>query len=279
MPFRNILVQLSTYPVRTPDNVLSAALKIAEMLGGRVTAAICKVDTPKTSNKLAMLLTDLSAAIAEAERDSEIAVRELEDLLTLANAGRYQPIETLTFHWFADVRASGLIGRARLSDLIVVPITPQPAFQDLAQEVIFGSGRPVLLLPANVPEQISLEVVVVAWDGSRVAARAIGDALHFLKFAHTVRLVEITGDKPLDGSSSIAALRDHLLSHDIKAVIDTVPAEGSSSGAALTAYCSRYHADLLVMGAYGHSRIRDFVMGGATQHFVDDTLLPVLLSH
>ena len=279
MSFRNLLIQIRTYPVRTPDNVLSAALEIAKMLGARVTAAICKVDVRDASRRLGMVLPDSSAAIAGAERDSENSQRQIENYLKKSNIRQYQPIEILNFESPADVLPPGLTGYARLSDLIMIAISPGEVPHNFTRDLIFASGRPVLLLPAAVSVEISLAVVVVAWDGSRVAARAISDALPFLGYAQTVRVVEITGDKPLEGSSSTTALRDQLLSHDIKAEIDSVSADGTSAGAVLARYCSHHHADLLVMGAYGHSRMRDFIMGGVTKYFVDNPPLPVLLSH
>lgn len=279
MPFRNLLIQIWSYPVRTPDNVLSAAVEIAKMLGARVTAAICKVDVQSASRKLDMMLPEAAGVMAAAERDGENATLEIEDYLIKANTGQYQPIDILKFEYIADVRPQELIGHARLSDLIVVSIAPGEASHDLAQDLIFASGRPVLLLPADVSPEISLAIVVVAWDGSRVASRAISDALPFLRYAQTVKLVEITDDKPLEGSSSTKTLSEKLLSHDIKAEIDSVSADGTSASAVLARYCSHHHADLLVMGAYGHSRMRDFIVGGVTTHFVDNPPLPVLLSH
>ena len=279
MSLRNLLIQIWSYPVRTPDNVLSATLVIAKMLGTRVTAAICKVDVRNASARLGIVFPDASTVMASAERDSENSARKIERYLEKANVGQYQPVEILKFDSSTDILPPGLIGHARLSDIIIVAISPGEAPHDFAQDLIFASGRPVLLLPADVSAEISFGVVVVAWDGGRVAARAIWDALPFLRYAHTVRLVEITGDKPLEGSSSTTALRDQLLSHDIKAVIDSVSAEGTSAGAVLARYCSHHHADLLVMGAYGHSRMRDFFMGGVTKYFVVNPPLPVLLSH
>lgn len=279
MPFRNLLIQLWSHPARTPDHVLSAALEIAQMFGSRVTAAICKVDIPSATRKLGLILPEGAAALAAAERVGKNATREIEAYLIKANTGQYQPIDILKFKTLADMRPRGLIGHARLNDLIVVPVQPGEASQGLVRHLIFDSGRPVLLLPADVSSEISLAVVVVAWDGSRVAARAISDALPFLRYAQTVRLVEITGDKPLEGSSSTTALREKLLSHDITAEIDTISVDGTSASAVLARYCSNHHADLLVMGAFGHSRMRDFIIGGVTKTFVDNPPLPVLLSH
>ena len=279
MPYKNILMPLTNYPARAPDNVLTAALVVAELFGGRIKAAICKITLPDLSNYLALKVTDIPGVIANARRDCDIAVEELQSAFSSVLGNSVSLPQIVTFDAFVDTHASGLMGHARLSDLIIVPIAPNQISFDLMQDLIFGSGRPVLLLPANVPAKPSFKVVVVAWDGGRVAAKAISDALPFLKSAQTVRLVEIVGDKPLDESSGVAALGRQLLSHGVEGAIDTLPADGASAGDLISAYCKNHNADLLVMGAYGHSRIRDFVLGGVTKRFVAETAIPVLLAH
>ena len=279
MPFKNILLQISTYPDPTPDNVVSASLAIAKMFGGDVTAAVCQVELPDTSNRLVSLFTDVTSVIAAARRDGADAAADFKRKLAEAGRDGYPSVTILDCACLASHTGSQLMGNARLSDLIIIPNSDYPAYREIAEEIIFGSGRPVLLMPDEVPPEITLTVVVVAWDGSRVAARAIFDALPFLKFAQTVRLVEMTGEKPLEGASSLAALQNQLKSHDVTATVDTIAVDGASAGEALTEYCAHQHADLLVMGAYGHTRIRDFVMGGATRFVVHHTPLPILLSH
>ncbi len=279
MPYKNILLQLSNYPVRTPDNVIGAGLDLAAQLGGQVTAAICTVDLPNASNNLSMILTDIAAVITSARQDCEAGVREIEQALATASRGDAKRIETITLPCYADIQSSCIMGHARLSDLVMVPVSAYHAAQALAHDVIFGSGRPVLLLPAEVPSTPSLDTVVVAWDGSRVAARAVSDAMPFLQLARHVRLVEIAGDKPIDAAFGVAALRDRLVAHDVETVAEIVDAEAIQAGEVLAAYCTRQNADMLVIGAYGHSRVRDFVLGGVTKHFVANTTFPVLLSH
>ena len=279
MPFKNILLQLSTYPDPTPDNVVSASLAIAKMFGGNLTAAVCQVELPDTSDRLVGLLTDVTSVIAAARSDGAAAAADFRRKITEAGKTGYPSVTILDFSCSASRTGSQLMGSARLSDLIIIPNSDYPAYREIAEEMIFGSGRPVLLMPDNVSPEITLAVVVVAWDGSRVAARAISDALPFLKFAQTVRLVEMTGEKPLEGTSSVAALQNQLQSHDITATVDTIEVGDASAGEVLTDYCARQHAELLVMGAFGHTRMRDFVMGGVTKFIVHHTPLPVLLSH
>ena len=279
MPFKNIFLQLSTYPHPSPDNVVSASIAIAKMLGGNLTAAVCQVELPDTSNRLVGFVTDVTSVIAAARRDGAAAAAILKRRLTEAGKNGYPSVTIIDRACLPSHTGSQLMGNGRLSDLIIIPTSDDPAYREIAEDLIFGSGRPVLLLPESVAAEITLKVVVVAWDGSRVAARAISDALPFLKFAQTVRLVEITGEKPLEGASSIAALQQQLVSHDVKAVIDAIEVGDLGAGGALTGYCAEKHADLLVMGAFGHTRIRDFVLGGVTKFIVHHTPLPVLMTH
>ena len=124
-----------------------------------------------------------------------------------------------------------------------------------------------------------LEAVGIAWDFSRPAARAVADAMPILMQADIVRIVIVTNDKPTDASHSVEALVDNLAAHGIDAIVDEVPARGRPVGEALEHYAHGHFLNLLVMGAYGHSRFRDFLLGGATKSVVANPPLPVFLSH
>jgi nucleotide-binding universal stress UspA family protein len=171
---------------------------------------------------------------------------------------------------------------ARMHDVTLIPIGKQATLQQyIAESVVFGSGRPTVILP-DEPNRRSpsfFDTVGVAWDFSRPAARALTDALPILERAKTVRVVTITQEKTIDTRRSSADLAKHLACHGIEAVLEEVGAAGSTIGKALEDYATAYELDLLVMGAYGHSRMRDFVLGGATKTIVANPPLPVFLSH
>ena len=171
---------------------------------------------------------------------------------------------------------------ARLHDLTLVP-SSDAAFGDqrYAEAIIFGSGRPTLILPTarGQTDHFALKTVVVAWDFSRPAARALGDALPILEMAEQVRVVTVTNEKTLDSRRSGAAVSKHLAAHGLTASLDVVDAADRSIGEVLESYALSLDADLLVMGAYGHSRVRDFILGGATKSMLARPPLPVLLSH
>ena len=280
MAFKDLLLQLTSYPERTPEHVIERAMAVAVLFEARITAAVCKVDLPDATNYIARTLTDIAAAIAaEREKGKTLSGALVNEFMAAAwQAGR--TADTVVLNSTARVGSGGFIEHARVHDLTIMPVSDDVSLQLVAQDLIFGSGRPVLLLPETQRGGFKPDIVVVAWDGSRAAARAAADAMPFLALAKTVRLVTVTGDKPLTSDDSIYALRRNLDAHGIEPHVDAEPAVGfESAGAAITRFCARVDADLLVMGAYGHTRFRDFVMGGATKTLLATTTLPVLLSH
>ncbi|ARS29414.1 universal stress protein [Sphingomonas sp. KC8] len=279
MALKDILLQLTSYPRRTPKNVITAAAELATLFEARLSGAVCRIEMPDPSNFMARKLTDITQVIAVENDKSWAAADALIEEFRATATESGQTADTILLPCRATLQSTELIRHARLHDLTIMPMSADAATQFTAQDLIFGSGRPVLLMPENVRPLPSLEIVVVAWDGSRAASRAVADALPFLRRSRIVRLVTVTGEKPLGPGSTIDALRDHLSLHGISAIPDTEAADGSGAGEALVRYCGQHGADLLVMGAYGHSRVRDFIAGGATKSLLATTPLPVLLSH
>jgi nucleotide-binding universal stress UspA family protein len=148
------------------------------------------------------------------------------------------------------------------------------------EALIFDSGRPVLLLPEEPKRPLSgtPQRIAVAWDHSRPAARALGDALPLLRRAKRVEVVTITDEKPLPARRA-AWLIEHLARHEVEAVFEERPSGGKPIGEALETYALEHDIDLLVMGAYGHSRTREFVLGGATRSVLHRPAVWTLLSH
>ena len=157
---------------------------------------------------------------------------------------------------------------------------PESYDQWYAEAVIFGSGRPTLVLPESPRARpFELGTVAVAWDFSRAAARAVSDAMPLLEKARKVRIVTVTNEKKLDSKHSAEALAKNLARHGIDVVLDKVDANGRRIGEVLEAYTVSHQVDVLVMGAYGHSRWREFILGGATKSLLSKPPLPILFSH
>jgi len=151
----------------------------------------------------------------------------------------------------------------------------------VAESVIFGSGRPTLAIPARSPEErrFALDHVVVAWDFSRTAARAMADALPLLVLAKRVSVLTVRGEKVIDSERSGEELARHLAGHGAAVSLESIEAGGQPIGDVLESFVRSMRADLLVMGAYGHSRLREFVLGGATRSMLSRQIVPVMLTH
>jgi nucleotide-binding universal stress UspA family protein len=157
---------------------------------------------------------------------------------------------------------------ARYSDLVV-------ASPDLARDLVFVAATPVLAVAASAPPAAPKRALV-AWNGSREAARALRDALAMLKAVDAVDVVVVDppGDRPIG-----VDLGRTLSRHGIKVTVRERLSGGVEAGAVLLEEARTSGADLLVMGAYGHSRFREWVLGGATEEVLDSATIPVLLSH
>jgi nucleotide-binding universal stress UspA family protein len=175
-----------------------------------------------------------------------------------------------------------LIEYSRLRDLTIVPVPEGDCFdQWYAESIIFGSGRPTVVLPHTRKRtgSFALDTVIVAWDFSRPATRAIADAMAILEKAKRVCVLTVTKEKAIDTRRSGAELAKHLARHSVDVVLDEVDAKGRGIGDVFEAHVTYRNADLLVMGAYGHSRIREFILGGATKRMLARPPVPIFLSH
>jgi nucleotide-binding universal stress UspA family protein len=169
---------------------------------------------------------------------------------------------------------------ARLRDLTIIPVPFEDyADQRYAETVVFQSGRPVLIIPEHLPQtEARLNAVAVAWDFSRTAARAVADALPLLERAKVVRIVCVLNEKTFGSSRGSSELATHLSHHGVNVVVDEVDAGDRTIGDVLARFIAAHQIDLLVMGAYGHSRFREFILGGATQSMLSKPPVPTLLS-
>jgi len=178
-----------------------------------------------------------------------------------------------------------IISHGKSADLIIASATDPAEVSgvelDCIERVLIGAGRPLLVLPRRNDHVLDLSRVVVGWNGGREAARSVFDAIPLLKDAQAVDIVcvdpkneeRVTPEEP--GRRIVATLQRH----GVKAEARTMESGGESAGKALLKRAQEINAGLLVMGAYGHSRLREFVFGGATRHVLDDMTRPVLMSH
>jgi nucleotide-binding universal stress UspA family protein len=171
---------------------------------------------------------------------------------------------------------------SRLYDLTVVlqPEHSSSSYDNMIpQAVLFNSGGPMLMIPYIHKGDFDTRHVGIAWDGSRLAARALRDAQPFLTAAETVTVIAINEDRKNASDVTCNQVVSHLARHGIKADIERLTAEyGNVQGTILSILADK-NIGLLVMGGYGHSQFRERILGGVTRSMFDSTTVPVLMSH
>jgi len=172
---------------------------------------------------------------------------------------------------------------ARVSDVCIVlaPPSTEPQLRDILIDMLFGSGVPLLLVPANWNwnKPGPIRKAIVAWDGGSSAARAVRDALPLLADAEMVEVVSVLGEKDIAAEASGADIARHLARHCREVSVSILPVGEHGVAATLSAHGILTRADLMVMGGYGHSRLREFVLGGVTRDTLARVDIPTLLSH
>ena len=174
-----------------------------------------------------------------------------------------------------------LIDNAQVRDLVMLGVRGplRHPRQGLVEAVLFGTGRPIVLVPAAA-SPLADGRVLVAWDATPSAVRALHDALPLLTRARDVVIVSVANDKEFRSPHSGTDLCRYLARWGVDARYESVTRERQTVGAALQDFARRIEATLLVMGGFGHAREREFIFGSATRDIFQSNLeLPVLLSH
>lgn len=190
-------------------------------------------------------------------------------------------VQTLT----AVDHSRGVIGfladHARLHDLLVIGTDGSGPLSDrvIAENVLFETGRPMLVAPPSWTGELSCRRVAVAWDNSRGAARALGDALALFPQIEEIAMVTVGDDKALASSLEANEVMQIVRRRGVSAKFEHIAGRGRPIADVLQDYAADSDADMLVMGAYAHSRLRDFILGGATLSVLAAPRLPVLMSY
>jgi nucleotide-binding universal stress UspA family protein len=196
----------------------------------------------------------------------------------------------LSFEWL-EIRAtvpevSRTVSEVgRIADLVIVSEIDRQA--DIGVEVEFVAnvvmdvGRPVFILPRRARNKFKIDQIVCGYNGSKEAARAIHDALPLLKQAADVRLIWVDPSKSYGAAGTLPGtdMAESLARHDVKVTAESMPTTGLDAAEALLTRARDLDAGMVVMGAYGHSRLREYVLGGATRTALSTMSVPLLMSH
>jgi len=266
MTIKDILLPLVGEPSAAAIAAIDKCVAVAGDIGARVTAMAVEEDIlvrPKVT-----ISDDLdNTAAAEAVRSVSDARGLLKAFDAAATRFAVRNEQKLSRLAAADI-ATNMAVCARLKDLSIFPVKPNDdRSEKLVERLIFESGRPILMCPEEFASQLAVvfDKVVIAWDHTAPAARAVADALPMLQAAADVRIITATDKITPAEQESGTALVSHLAEHGIKATFEAVKIEGSSVGKVFEAYVKANAIDLLIMGAYRHSRLNEIVWGGATK--------------
>jgi nucleotide-binding universal stress UspA family protein len=171
---------------------------------------------------------------------------------------------------------------ARRFDLAIVPqAEPRGGTVEelIAEATLFESGRPVIVVPYIQKGPLKLDRVMVCWDGSRPAARAINDAMPLLEKAGKVEVVIVANERGKQDEIEGADIGQHLARHGLKVDVKRIAGGHIDVAAALLSHVADSGTDFIVMGGYGHTRLREFVLGGVTHSILQSMTAPVLMAH
>lgn len=171
---------------------------------------------------------------------------------------------------------------ARRFDLAIVG-QAQPDISSLEQIIgettLFESGRPVLMVPYIQTAPFKTDNVMICWDGSRTAARAVADAIPLIGEGSRVEIVIVANERGKQDEIEGADIGQHLARHGLTVDVHRITGGDIDVGDALLSHAADSGADFMVMGGYGHSRLREFVLGGVTRSIFETMTVPVLISH
>ncbi len=216
------------------------------------------------------------------ERDNETATRAALDRFTTASARAGVTAEPLTLSAsFGGVGEQ--FGRiARRFDLSIVgQAEPETSAVEeiIAESALFESGRPVIIVPYIQKAPLKLDRVMLCWDGSRAAARAIADAMPLLHRAGRVEVVIVANERGKQDEIEGADMGAHLARHALNVEVKRIALGGIDVADVILSHAADASSDFIVMGGYGHSRLREFVLGGVTRSILRSMTVPVLMSH
>ncbi|MBR0712991.1 universal stress protein [Bradyrhizobium liaoningense] len=266
MPIKNVLLPLLGEPSEQASAAIEKCVAAAADWGAKITALAVAEDIwvrPKV-----VISSDVENAEEAHARRSVTDVNAL--LATFKEATSRVTVRAETrLHKFApELIAPSVAEFARFGDLTLLPVKSHDSRSEkIIEALLFESGRPLLLCPEDRAAELrpELENVIIAWDHSARAARAVGDAMPILQAANSVRVVTVTDETTEAIMQSGASLVDHLREHGVYAAFETTPVKGSSIGKVLGIWARAHAIDAIIMGAYHHSRLNEIVWGGVTK--------------
>jgi len=274
MSYKNLLVQIDDR--KSCEGRVSAAIALAQAHSAHLTGLYLAADMAMPgalglelpAEFLHLLGEQQAAAINAAKQSFERWV---------GKAGL--SVDCRTGHASAG-RIAGLVAQhTRYADLVLLGQPEAGIESSVAEDVVMASGRPALIVPYIGARKTIGRHPMIAWDGGREAARAVNDAIPILEMADQVSVLAINPEDGDHGQEPGADIALHLARHGLKVEVQYLKVHDMSVADAILSRVSDLDIDLLIMGAYGHSRVREWVLGGTTRRIFAQMTVPVLMSH
>ncbi len=276
MAFKNLLVHIDDGKASTGR--IQAAIALARAHEAHLTGLYVATELALPGN----IVAEISAQYVDTLRDQRaerIEAARARFIEAVERAGL--SVECRTAHCSGTRIAESIGLHARYADMAVLaqPEHGGELEDHIAEDVVLSSGRPALVVPYIGAGKTMGERVLIAWDAGREAARAVNDALPVLERAKSVVVLVINPRRGNHGAEPGADIALHLARHGIEAEAQNFEVKDLSVADALLSRLADEGIDLLVMGAYGHSRLRERVLGGVTRQIFQEMTVPVLMSH
>lgn len=273
MAIRDILVHIDHQP--NNEKILRIALSLAQDLGAHLCAIYVKnpIEYPVYAD-----VTIPQSVFDQAEEYEQEKLKTAKSTFDHVVHGQQLLVEWKQ----VDGRTTAmLIEHSAYCDLLIVgqtaPSSQGELEENVTDRVVLESGRPILVIPDSGADHLKLDHVVVAWNGRKEAVRAIHDSMPLLERAGKVGIVSVKGSPGDD--VPCADIAKHLARHGVNVQVEQAEEDIVDVGHWLQSQIDENQADLVVMGAYGHSRYREMIFGGVTRHMLRNMPIPCLMSH
>jgi nucleotide-binding universal stress UspA family protein len=278
MSYKNLLVQLDGR--KSCEGRVAAAIGLAQAHSAHLTGLYVAADLAMPNNFNVDVPPEFLHTLGEQQEAAMDAARQsFERMVRKAGLS----VDCRTSHASASQIAGIVTRHARYMDLVLLGQPEADARGEhqigSVEDVVMASGRPALIVPYIGARKTRGHRPMIAWDGGREAARAVNDAMPILEKAEAVSVIAINPDNGNHGQEPGADIALHLARHGMKVEVQYYNVHDMSVADAILSRAADQDIDLLVMGAYGHSRVREWILGGTTRQIFAQMTVPVLMSH
>lgn len=278
MTYATIHLHMTPYPAPTSTGAINYACAMAKLFEATLSVSSTHLSVRAPPNWFIGAMMTSMAKELEVTTTAATAALELHLAQQVAASGISLELLAVSERWPSQLIDNAW--RGRVADACVLGLsrdTTEPRLK--VEDWLFGAGRPCFLYPDCCVQPFATETVLICWDFSRSAARTVADALPLLHNTKRVRIGIFRGEKNIPVKDAAQPLTTFLANHGIPSETDEIKLGDRTVGTAILDHARSIDANLIAMGAFGHSRLQEFILGGATKELLDKSTLPLLMSH